>query len=325
MAQSTGYDLPNYLGELFQKTEKPNAVLRLIGAPPGVGVNGGQIRTVSHWEFGMGVDYSLPAASQPAILEGAAATASQLAVTQSANVTQIFQEAVDLTYTKQSAGGLISGVTAVPGANGPLVVTGTLEWQIAQKVAKIARDMNYTFLRGAYQKPANNATARKTRGFRTAVSTNLFANGAVNRALTKTIFENALRDMVVNGAFNIGDRIVVLADGTQYAALLAQYETTPQLQPGATDLGVFAQRLWTRYGPADVVFEPDMAAGEIVIFRPEKCRVVALPVVADGLNKGILFAEPLAKVGSSTQYQVYGEFGIDYTHEIFHGVVDDLS
>ena len=36
-------------------------------------------------------------------------------------------------------------------------------------------------------------------------------------------------------------------------------------------------------------------------------------------QKGYLFEEPLAKVGSADQTQIYGQFGIDHGPEFCHG------
>lgn len=314
MAVATSYDLPQYLGELFLKQERPNALLTLVGGA-------GAYRTVGATEFAMGVDYTLPAASQPAILEGATPTPSQQDTNQSTNVVQIFQEAVALTYSKQGAQDAISGLAAIPGRNGELQQPGTLAFQITAKLQKIARDLNLSILKGAYQKPANNATARKTRGVRTAVTTNLFANGAVNRALTKPILEDALKAAMDNGMFMRGDTLQVFGDATQIGNLITLYETSIQMAPGSEAGGVKVRTIFTKWATLEPVWEPDLAAGELFITRKEKLRLVAMPIP----NKGVLFAEPLAKSGSADTVQLYGELGIDYTNEIFHAVIDDLS
>jgi hypothetical protein len=314
MATATSYDLPQYLGELFRKGKRPNAVLMLLGGL-------GRFRPVTTTEYAMGVDYTISNGAQPAILEGAAATPSTTSTSQSSNVVQIFQESAELTYSRLAAQGTISGVAAIPGrGNGEVQKPGTLEWQIARKLEKMAQDANYTFLRGAYQKPTDNTTARKTRGFRTAATTNVFANGGTGRAITKAILNAALKDSMENGMFNRGDVLKVFGDADQVDALIALYESDTQQPISREEAGVSIRRIHTKWAVLDVIWEPDTASGELVIWRPEMCQPVALEIP----GKGTLFAEPLAKTASKETVQLYGELGIDYTHEVFVAVIDDL-
>jgi hypothetical protein len=64
-------------------------------------------------------------------------------------------------------------------------VTDELAIQTMAELESMAVDVEKSFLTGVYQKPANNSTARQTRGLLTAVATNVFANGGTARALTK--------------------------------------------------------------------------------------------------------------------------------------------
>lgn len=316
---ASSYTLPQYVGELFQKAEKPNAFLRLVG-----GLTGGRIRTVGSTEFPMGVDYELPAAAQPDIVEGATPTASNTDTAQSQNVVQIFQKAVELSYSKQAERASIDGVAVIPGyaGNGPLqAAPGTLEFQIQLAIQKVARDVNYTFLQGAYQKPANNSTSRRTRGIVTAVSTNLFANGGTPRALSTAIFDAAMKSMVSNGAFTLGAEVFAFANADQVENLVDLYKSQTSYPESREVVGVAVRRIMNTWGITNVVYDPDMPAGKILIAQPQFCRPVFMPIP----GKGLLFAEPLSKAGSSDKWQVYGEIGLDYRHEIFHGVIADLS
>lgn len=317
---ATSYDLPNYIGELFQKAEKPNSVLRLIGGLTG------SLRTIANTEFTMGVDYDLPAAAQPAILEGAAPTASNTDTAQSANVVQIFQEAVELTYSAQARSGQITGVAVIPGApagghtlNNP----ASLDFQIARANEKIARHANLSFLRGAYVKPANNSTARKTRGVRTAVSTNDFDMSAA--ALTITNFEAQLESALGNGMFQMGEEIYLLADAVGIAKVIGFYKAAASGVSRLTDtterVGVSIRQILTDFCTLNLVYEPDLVTAELFLFRPEFCRVVGLPIP----KKGLLFAEPLSQAKASELWHVYGELGIDYRHENWHGVIRNYT
>jgi hypothetical protein len=316
---ATSFDLPNYVGDLFRMREKPNNFLRLIGGLAGA------VRLVNATEFPMGVEYEVPTGTQQSKLEGATPTAQEIGTTQSTNVIQIFQESVELTYTRQSVSEAIGGLAIVPGGNQPnLLQPGTLAWQIDRRLEKIQNDMNWNFLRGAYQKPVDNTTGRQTRGILTAITTNAVDAGTA-AVLSKTIFAGAIKTMVDNGAMNLGGELFAVCDAFQYGALAALYEGATTLPESRSIAGVAVRTIVTTFGVVHLVYEPDMPAGQIMLLNAAKVRPVAMPIVADGMNKGVLFAEPLAKTKSADTYQVYGEWGVDYSHEYFHGKIVDLA
>lgn len=320
-AVASQYDLPNYIGEVFfQKSERPNTFLKLVG-----GLSGG-VRLLDHVEFAMGVDYVLPVQTQPAILEGATPGLKMEQTEQVTNLTQIFQESVSLTYTRESSTAAIGGLAVIPGgAAGDLIRPGSFDWQVARAIERIQMQMNVSFLAGAYQKPVDNTTARKTRGVRTAMTTNVFDKAAA--ALTKAMIESDLQTMMVNRAFNRGDEIYVLAGAAALDKLVSLYEGTPGIfQPASrTVAGLQLYTLVSRWATLQVMWEPDVANGEILYLQPSKIRTCAMPITAGGQNKGILFREELAHTGAARIEQVYGEWGIDYTNEIFHGVTKNFT
>jgi hypothetical protein len=314
---ATSYDLPQYVGELFQKTERPNSVLRLIGGLTG------ELRLVGNTKYPMGVNYILPAAAQPNILEGAAPSAVEQDTAQADNIVQIFQKSVKLDYSKQALTQRVDGIAIIPGgAYGSPLQTGSLEWQLARSLESVARDANFTFLRGAYVSPANNATARRCRGVRTAVTTNVTA---ITPPLSKISFEAALRAAMDQSMFSMGDELFVLGDATTLSILISLYEpaATSGFRPQDTReiVGVSVRTIVTRWATCNLVWEPDMAANELFVFQPKFCRVVAMPIP----SKGVLFSEPLGRVGAAEEWQIYGELGIDYRDEIFHAVLTGIT
>ncbi len=315
MAVATTFDLPQYVGRLFLKQERPNAILRLIGGLTSI------MRFVDTKKFAMGVDYTLAAAAQPAILEGANPAGSQQDVTaQASNVVQIFQETVEINYSRLGHRGALSGLAVIPGGgNEDPIQTGTFEWQLAKKIEKIARDLNFSVLRGAYQEPADNTTARKMRGIYTAIATN--DDDVAAAALTKARFEQALRTFMNNGMFNQGDEIFALVDATQFQKLHDLYVAVTALPQSRTVAGVGIRTIVTPYCNVNITWEPDATASEITLVRPEKYQLVAMPIP----GKGVLFSEELPQTGSALKHQVYGELGIDYTHEIFAGKVRNYT
>lgn len=316
---ATSFDLPNYVGDLFRMREQPNNFLRLIGGLAG------SVRLVAATEFPMGVEYEIPDGAQQSKLEGAAPTAQEIGTTQSTNVIQIFQEAVELTYTRQSSSQLIGGLAINPaGAGQPLLQPGTLEWQIDRRLEKIQNDMNWNFLRGVYQKPADNTTGRQTRGVLGAITTNAVDAGTA-APLTKDIVNTAIKTMLDNKSIALGGELFAVCDSFQYQKLAALYEGATTLPESRSVAGVAVRTIITTFGVLHLVWEPMMPAGQILLLNPSKVRPVAMPIVADGQNKGVLFAEPLGKTKASDTYQVYGEWGIDYSHEYWHGKITDLA
>ena len=162
----TTFNLPNYTGEVLEITRSDTPFLSAVG-----GLNGqGEVVTARQFE---GQTQDLGDPSQPAILEGAdAPTMSERSRGTWNNVTQIFQYAFGVSYTRLAAVQQLAGLAI--GTQNP--VTDEISYQTDIQLKSAARDINYTFVNGAYALPADNATARKTRGLLAAISTNALDN-----------------------------------------------------------------------------------------------------------------------------------------------------
>lgn len=193
----TTYNLPNYTGVLFQLTPSETKFFSAIG-----GLNGGGQSTSVEFEW---ETFDLRNAGQNVALEGAAApTAQQRVRGNVTNVCQIQHEKVSVSYTKLGAFGQKNGTNN--GAQNP--VMNEADWQVAQRLKEMVRDINYSFLLGQYQKPSDNSTARKTRGLLQAISTNKIDKSTATvtglSAATDTITETAT-------ARSNGDKIIIAA------------------------------------------------------------------------------------------------------------------
>lgn len=311
--QGTTFNLPNYTGELFSIAPSDTPFLSAIG---GLGSGKGTKSTEFEWQT-EGLEATSVNNSK---VEGAAApTASEVSRSNVTNVVEIHQEAVEVSYTKQAATAQLSGINS----DGTNPVKSELQHQIDLKLKKIAVDVEKSFLSGIYAKPGTNATARKTRGVLTAITTNVFANAGTPRALSKSIVDQALANMFANGATLAQDNTVFMVGPAQKVALSNLYSTATLNQPTmsrniggvaidtiVTDFGVFGVML-NRWAPAASVGIIDLS--------------VCAPVFLEIPGKGHLFAEPLAKVGASEKFQLYGEIGLEYGPENFHGLISDLS
>lgn len=248
-ALGTTYNLPNYTGVLFALTPADTPFLSAIGGLSG----GGQVTSTEfEWQT-----YDLRSADQPAVLEGQDAPTAQERVRGNVtNVVQIHQESISVSYTKQAAIGLKSGTNN--DLNNP--IADELDWQTAQMLKQMARDVDYSFLNGVYQKPSDNTTARKTRGMLAAVTTNVIDNSTKNNA-QQTGTAAAATDLITlaSHGLSIGDQIVFSNVGT--ATPLAT-NTTYYVAASGFTTGVFKVSLTNGGSAVDIT-----ADGTVVWYK----------------------------------------------------------
>ena len=247
---STIANVVPYLGELFQTQKRPNALLKLLG-----GIQGG-VRESSAREFPIGAFYTLPAPSQPANLEGANAPNPQYrALTQSTNVVQIFQEAVQITYLAQSDKS-VGGVVPIPQgeANRPVQNPRSTEFQVMTTLEKIAQDANYSFLNGTFSDPTDPAaTALKTRGILTALVTNVIDHHTdvaanVTAASYKNYVEELIRTIIQQTGFAVDDTYTIMAGVGEFNNIQAAYESKTTPPYDRTVGGLKLRQIYTRFG-----------------------------------------------------------------------------
>ena len=308
----TTWNLPNYAGELFTADPTQTPFLSMIG-----GLTGG--KQTDNYEFPTAVLFDYPAAAQPEISETASATApaaSAIARSQESNVVQIHQEVIDLTYAKLSNGGRMSGINTAGQNPNP---ADEKAWQIQQKLIKIARDVEFSFLRGSYQKATSAAVANKTRGMLELAATVNTIDGA-SGAITTAMIKELMLEMANNGAYF--NNMVLFAGAKQKQKITSLYENQLGYNKGAernvggmniteieTDfckLGI----VWDRFMPDDSILIADMAH--------------IAPVFQAVPGKGVLFEEELAKVGASDRIQLYAQIGLAHGPAFLHGSITGL-
>lgn len=318
----TTWNLPNYAGELFTADPTQTPLLSMIG-----GLTGG--KQTDNFEFPTAVLFDYPDAAQPAISESASATAptaSAIARTQESNVVQIHQEVLDLTYAKLSNGGRMSGINTAGQAANP---ADEKAWQIQQKLIKIARDVEYSFINGSYQKATSATVANKTRGMLELVkdgnhidaSTTTQDSTVIKNPLTVAMIKTLMLEMANNGAYF--NNMILFAGAKQKQAITSLYESQLGYNQGAarnvggmnvteieTDfckLGI----VWDRFMPDDAILIADVAH--------------IAPVFQAVPGKGVLFEEELAKVGASDRVQIYGQIGLAHGPAFLHGSITGLA
>lgn len=312
--QGTTYNLPNYHGELFKVTPTDTPFLSAIG-----GLSGAQKTRATEFEW-QTVDRRTSSANN-SVVEGAdPPTAAERSRSNVSNVAEIHQSQVNVSYTKQAAVAATAGINV---AFGDQPVTDELAFQILAELESMAVDVEKSFLTGTYQKPANNSTARKTRGILTAITTNVNANSGTPRALTKAILDATLQTAYENGARLPQDRTVIIVSPAKKVTLSNLYATATLNQPtmSRTVGGVAIDTLVTDFGTFGVMVDRHMADTKVAIVDLSVCAPVFLEIP----GKGLLFVEELARTGASLKYQLYGEIGLKYGPETFHARIDDLS
>ena len=304
--QGESYNLPNYVGELFNVSPTDTPLLSAIG-----GMTGGKSVTSKQFTW---QTTDLAGAAQTAVVEGADPVMKGRTRSEVTNVAQIMQYGVEVSYTKQAAVGNLSGESII--GNQP--VQDELAFQLDMTMKTAARDIEHSFIQGTYVADTNITTARKTRGMLEAVTTNEVAGAAA--ALDQAKVEDALKQMADSGApFEMP---VIFANAFQKQKLSAIYSSALALAPRDRNIGgVNITTIETDFGQVGIVFERHIPADDVLIAD----LAILKPVCLDIPGKGHFFVEPLAQTGAAYKYQVYGEIGLEYGPEQFHAKITNLA
>lgn len=308
----TTYNLPNYVGELFNVSPEDTPFLSSIGGlTGGVSVNS----VLFTWST-----YDLrDAASDRQRVEGAdAPTAEGRVRATGSNVLEIHQEQVAVSYTKQAATNQFAG--SAPFVGGTNAVTDELAWQLQQEFKQIARDVEKSFISGTYQMPANNSTARRTRGLLEAITTNVVdLNSAV---LTADDVLDLMQEVWENGGIQESETRTLMTNATLKRQLTKLFVSDKNYQEASRNVGgVNLQTIETDFGRTNLLLSRYVPSDTIIVCSLEDCSPAFLEIP----GKGHFFAEPLAKTGASEKVQIYGEIGLRYGLEQRHGKIVEAA
>ena len=311
----TKTDTLNYRGELLQIGGKQTPFLNLIA---------GRSRRSGAFLFPLAQTWNLAAASQPAISEDDSVgtlTPTTTARSEATNTVQIFQNTVQVSLKKQSTSGFMSGINT----NDPNPVVDELTFQKNVQLKQMALDMEYAFLNGVYANATTTATAAKTRGIITGITTNTVA--AAGAALTKPLIDKLLRTMADNGSPFTDP--VIFVNGYQKQQLSHLYEYVPQSR---TVGGANIQLIETDFAQMGVVYDPQIPAGTLLIADISVLSPVYVPIVPLS-NGGMEFSmdgaevlwQPTAVTAAAYGGYMYSQCGIDYSAETYHGTLTGLA
>lgn len=308
---ATSFGVLNYSGMLFNKGNTRTPLSAIIG---------GRAKTTNHVEFVTGQEYTAGGdGSQPEISENASLTAPNASVVtreQKTNVTQIFQESVGISYAKQSNMGTLAGVNI---ANQQANPVNELDFQVAAKIQKINRDIEYTFINGVFNKATSDATVNKTRGLIPAITTNVTAMG------NKPLGLWDIADMVkkIYGANAPTDGLCLWCDAITLFQINADaVQNGLTVIPAAREInGIALSSVVTPIGVVYLYLGECLPAGTALLLNLDVIAPVYQPVP----GKGNFFLEQLAKVGAGEKYQLFGQIGLDHGPEWYHGKFTGIS
>lgn len=300
----------NYSGMLFNKGNTKVPFSTLIA---------NRARTTNSVEFVTGLEYETGGGSQPAISETASLTApdaTYITREQKTNVTQIFQESVYISYGKQSNMGTLSGVNIAGQTANP---ANELDFQVAARMAKIARDIEYTFINGVHAKANIDTSANRTRGMLTAITSNVLELN--DEALRVWDVAEAMKMIYDSQGSTNG--LVLWVDPVAMFQLNADAEQNGNtIVPAARNVnGLAISTLLTPLGEIGLYLGEFLPAGTVAIFNPDVISRVEQPVP----GKGNFFMEELAKTGAGTKYQIFGQIGLDHGPEWMHAKITGIS
>jgi hypothetical protein len=268
-----------------------------------------------NFEFPCSVEYAHEDAAQPAITETDSLTfptATEIALSQTKNVTQIFWRGIVISREKLVNQSRLSGINT---AGVMSAVENELAWQETQAQIGIARDVNFTFHNGAYQIATGVGVANKSRGLLTlaAANTTVAAGGAT---LSKALMDELLQDMYTAGASF--SNMVIFCNGFQKTKLSEIYGYAP------TDRmvgGVNISMIETDFGRIGIMLDRDMPAATVGVYDLSVVR----PVVQ--LMAGEMLFEPQWRdpSGAAEKRLMVGNVGIDHGPGFAHGSITGLA
>jgi hypothetical protein len=287
----------------------------------------GGVVTTQNDEFAMSGRYAHETAAQPAINEAASVTAPTAIAFERVNelnVTQIFHEAVNVTYLKMSNASKLRyaeistssyATSAAPGTN---PVADEVAFQKMVAMQHIYRDYEYSALIGTFAKATSASVANKMRGILPACTISTVDGSAA--AFTKALADQVLLEMANNGA-EFG-RPVIFCTASDKQRISNEYGFVPA---DRTMGGLGIDRIQTDFGVFEVIWNRLMPSGYMLFADMSKTNLVIQPVPGLPTIDGIIGYEELSKTGASEKGQLYAQLGIDYGSAYFHGSLTNLA
>lgn len=310
---ATSFGVLNYSGMLFNKGNTRTPLSSIIGSKA---IETNSVEFVTGLEYATGGGDVIPNISESDSLTAPASTV--VTREQKTNVTQIFHEAVGVSYGKMSNMGTLSGVNIAGQTANPM---NELDFQVAAKMQKIANDIENVFINGVYNKATSDATVNKTRGLVAAAT----EGGNVLDLEGKAITLWDIADLQKSIYESNGDiaNLTLLCDAvTLYQINADATQNGLTVVPASREInGIKLNSVVTPLGNVNLLLGERLPAGTSLLLNLDVIR----PVLQSVPGKGNFFLEELAKVGAGNKYQIFGQVGLDHGPEWYHGVIKNIS
>ncbi|MGB3988772.1 MAG: DUF5309 family protein [Minisyncoccales bacterium] len=336
-AMATYWNTPQYHGQLLTigLTEKNCRFLNMIGGLGGMGPAGG-MRTTGVLKFPLNSENAFDGPSQQDITEDETKitpTARNYDRAQSEyNYIQIFHRGVGATYLAQSATKALSGLSIVGNVEDP-----NDPWadNLNMNLRQMAIDIEYHMLNGQFNESAASNEASRMAG--------LFAQQDKDGNAVHTLNTNKVDASADALTTDDVDALILLLKETSYApmenmvivgrysalkTLTDLYGTAVMAGPTNTIGTVYGQinQIITEGGRFPLVEVPQCPPNELGFLDLKYLSPVFMPVPErNGRPGGILFYEPISKVGAADQGQIYCQISLDYTSEHYHGKIYNFT
>ena len=309
----TTFNLPNYSGELATASVTQTPFLSMVLAKG--------IKNVNYLEFPTMSDYTLPDPEADGISENAAAdiatnkTATNIVRGQSTNIIQTFTDLLSISYVKQAANGQMAGINVAGQTNN---APSEVDFQRSMILKKNARNIEHAFLNGTYHKAATANEANKMRGMFAAINA---ANVTeAEGALTREIFEGAIKKMFDNGAYLENVYVFVDSNAKKKISELYNDQKGFALPATRTEGGINITSIVTDFCTINIVLDQFIPAGKILIADMNYVQAVGF-----NTNGSNFYFEELAKKGAAYQEMFYGNISLDYGPDFAHGAITGIT
>lgn len=279
----------------------------------------GKTKYTNSVEFVLGQEYTSEDGDIPNISETGSLTApdpSYITRSQNTNVTQIFQDSVAISYAKMSNMGTLAGANIAGQVANP---QNELDFQVGNKMRKLARGIEKTFIQGVYNKATADDEVNKTRGMNAAIVTNTVAAG--NKPLDIWMV-NELVQKIDESNGDISN-LTLWVDNTTLNQIVGN-AVEMGVQVGAfraNEYGIQIRDLLLPTATVHIAQGQFIPAGTAYLFNFDAIAPVEQPTP----GKGNFFLEELAKTGAGEKYQIFGQIGLDYGNERLHGKITGLA